>query len=159
MAAVTSLLLICLMIFSNQAVILSIVGNGERDIEFKYLLDWYVQNIPGEKMVLTVPVILQTMAPKYKECFIHTNSFDANNPNDFVAECYKKNINYAAWDSRMGLTPGNRYYKSWKMANIAPLALGRDVGPYQFITQFRVNKRSYLNLYRLKPISELTHKK
>jgi hypothetical protein len=158
MTAITGFMLICLMIFSNQAVILSDVGNGERDIEFKYLLDWYLQNIPGEKMVLTVPVILQTMAPKYSECFIHTNTFDANSPEDFVAECYKKGITYAAWDSRMGLTPANRYYKSWKMANIAPLAVGRDIGPYQFITQFRVDQRRYVNLYRLRPLSQVQQK-
>lgn len=159
MTAITGFMLICLMIFSNQAVILSAVGNGERDIEFKYLLDWYLQNIPGEKMVLTVPVILQTMAPKYSECFIHTNTFDANSPEDFVAECYQKGITYAAWDSRMGLTPANRYYKSWKMANIAPLAVGRDIGPYQFITQFRVDQRRYVNLYRLRPLSQVQHGK
>jgi hypothetical protein len=148
------LALMVLIIVSNQFVVAGVVGNGERDIEFKYLLDWYIENAkPGEKMVLTVPVILQTMAPEYNDCFIHTNTFDANNPQDFALECYKRNITYVAWDSREGLTPTDHYYKYWKMANIAPLSAARDVGPYQFIKQIRVSKRRYVNVYRLRPLN------
>jgi hypothetical protein len=143
--------LMVLMIVSNQFSVADTVGNGERDIEFKYLLDWYKANAKkGEKLVTTVSSILQIMAPQYKDCFIHTNTFDANNPDDFVTECYKRNITYVAWDSRMGLTPTNPYYKYWKMANIAPLALGKDIGPYQFITRLGTNQGWYINLYRLR---------
>jgi hypothetical protein len=145
--------LMVLMIVSNQFVVADMVGNGERDIEFKYLADWYCQNAKkGEKLVTTVPTILAIMAPQYKDCFIHSQSFDANNPTDFVMECYNKNITYVSWDSREGLVPSDHYYKYWKMSNMAPLAAGRDVGPYQFITQLRVNQRRYINLYRLKPL-------
>jgi len=143
--------LMTLMIVSNQFVVDGVVGNGERDIEFKYLLNWYKENAKkGEKLVTTVPSILQIMAPQYKDCFIHTNTFDANNPNEFIAECYKRNITYVAWDSREGLIPTDNYYKYWKMANIASLAAGKDIGPYQFVTQLRVNQRLYINLYRLR---------
>jgi hypothetical protein len=150
------LALMILMITSNQCGVVGIVGNGYRDIEFKYLLDWYKANAKkGEKLVATVPSILQIMAPQYKDCFIHTNSFDVNTPDDFAIECYKRNITYVAWDSRMGLSPTDHYYKYWKMANIAPLAAGKDIGPYQFITRIRSPLRSelgpkYINLYRLK---------
>ncbi len=144
------LALMILMTISNQWGVAEIVGNGERDIEFKYLLDWYKDNAKkGEKLVTTVPSILQIMSPQYKDCFIHTNTFDANNPNVFVAECYKKNITYVAWDSRMGLAPKVTYYKYWKMANIAPLVAGKDTGPYKFIIQLR-GKEQYINLYRLR---------
>ena len=145
------LALMVLMIISNQFLVAGVVGNGQRDIEFKYLVDWYRQNAKeGEKLVTTVPIILQTMAPEYKDCFIHTNTFDANSPTDFVKECYQRNITYVAWDSREGLVPTDHYYKYWKMANIAPLAAGRNIGPYQFITQIKVNQRRYINLYRLR---------
>ena len=145
------LTLMILMIVSNQFLVAAVVGNGDRDIEFKYLTDWYRQNAKkGEKLVTTVPSILQIMAPEYKGCFIHTNTFDANNPADFAKECYQRNITYVAWDSREGLTPTDHYYKYWKMSNIAPLAAGRDIGPYQFITQIRANQRRYINLYRLR---------
>ncbi|MDD5011008.1 MAG: hypothetical protein PHQ00_02680, partial [Phycisphaerae bacterium] len=140
-----------LMIVSNQFLVAAVVGNGERDIEFKYLVEWYRSNAkPDEKLVTTVPIILQIMAPDFKDNFIHTNTFDANNPTDFAKECYERNITYVAWDSREGLIPHDYYYKSWKMANIAPLIAGRDIGPYQFITQIRVNQRRYINLYRLR---------
>jgi hypothetical protein len=139
------------MITTNQFGIYLSVGNGERDIEFKYLLDWYKNNAEkDEKLVISVPSILQIMAPQYKGCFIHTSSFDANNPDDFVIECYKRNITYVAWDLRIGLVPGNYYYNSWKMANIAPLALGKDVGPFQFILRLTGKQGRYINLYRLK---------
>ena len=150
------LALMILMITSNQCGVAAIVGNGERDIEFKYLLDWYKDNAKkGEKLVTTVPSILQIMAPQYKDCFIHTNTFDANNPDDFVTECYERNVTYVAWDSRVGLASGDPYYKYWKVANIAPLAAGEDIGPYQFITQIRsplrnVVGRKHINLYRLR---------
>ncbi len=144
------LALMILMTTSNQFGVADVVGNGERDIEFKYLLDWYKDNAKkGEKLVTTVPSILQIMAPQYKDCFIHTNTFDANNPNDFAIECYKKNIIYVAWDSRMGLAPKVPYYKYWKMANIAPLVAGKDTGPYKFIIQLR-GEEQYINLYRLR---------
>jgi len=156
---VVILSLMILMIISNQFTVAGVVGNGERDIEFKWLTDWYCQNAkPGEKLVTTVPIILTNMAPKYKDNFIHTNTFDANDPQEFVRECYQKGITYVAWDSREGLVPHDYYYKAWKMANIAPLAVGRDIGPYEFITQFRVNQRRYLNLYRLRPLSEIMKK-
>jgi hypothetical protein len=146
------LALMALMIASNQCGVISIVGNGDRDIEFKYLLDWYKDNAKkGEKLVTTVPSILQIMAPQYKDCFIHTGAFDANNPNDFVAECYKRNIIYVAWDSRLGLAPADPYYKYYKVANIAPLEAGKDIGPYQFIAQLKTTfEDEYINLYRLR---------
>ncbi|MBU2596086.1 MAG: hypothetical protein KJ757_00765, partial [Planctomycetes bacterium] len=145
------LTLMILMIISSQFIVAGVLGNGQRDIEFKYLVDWYRQNAkPGEKLVTTVPIILQIMAPQFKDNFIHTNTFDANSPTDFVKECYQRNITYVAWDSREGLVPTDHYYKYWKMANIAPLAVGRDIGAYQFITQIKVNQRRYINLYRLR---------
>jgi hypothetical protein len=146
------LALMTLMITSNQFGVAGAVGNVKRDIEFKYLLDWYKDNAKkGEKLVTTVPSILRIMAPQYKDCFIHTDSFEANDPNDFTAECYKRNITYVAWDSKIGLSPTDHYYKYWKVANIAPLIAGKDVGPYQFIAQIAVvNQKRYINLYRLR---------
>lgn len=149
---ITVLVVMSLVIISNQFTLARVVGNGESDIEFKYLLDWYIKNAkPGEKMALTVPIILQTMAPEYKDNFIHTQNIDANNPNEFVQECYKKGITYVAWDSRMGLTPNDHYYGYWKMKNIAPLGRAGDIGPYKFITQIKANERRYVNVFRLKP--------
>lgn len=146
---VTSVLTV-LVIVSNQFVLVEVVGNGERDIEFKYLVDWYVANAkPGEKLVSTVPIILQTMAPEYKECFVHTSSIEGDNPVEFVQGCYKQNITYVVWDSRMGLAPNDRYYTFWHMKNIVPLERPQSMGPYEFITQLRANQRRFVNVFRL----------
>ncbi len=147
------LLFVVLIISSNQFVVAGVVGNGERDIEYKYLLDWYLANAKGEKMVLTAPVILQTMSPANADNFIHTNSFEANDPVEFVKECYRRKFRYVVWDSRMGLTPKNRYYGYWKMKNIAPLSYPRDNGPYLFQSQLRANKRRWMNVFILKDIA------
>ncbi|RKY07503.1 MAG: hypothetical protein DRP56_05595 [Planctomycetota bacterium] len=141
---------VILVILSNQFVIAGIVGNGQRDIEYKYLIDWYLDNAEGENMALTAPVILQTMSPKNKNHFIHTNTFEADSPIDFVKECYQRKIRYVAWDSRMGLTPKNRYYGYWKMENIAPLINPKDNGPYKFVVQLRANKRRWMNVFELR---------
>jgi hypothetical protein len=149
---ITVLMIMTLVVVSNQFTLARVVGNGQYDIEFKYLLDWYLENArPGEKMVLTVPSILHIMAPEYKNNFIHTKDFDADNPNEFVQECRKKGITYVAWDSRMGLTQNDHFYGYWKMKNIAPLYNAVNVGPYKFITQIRVNERRYINVFRLYP--------
>lgn len=142
-----------LMIISNQFILVRVVGNGQRDIEFKHLVDWYLNNAePGEKLVTTVPIILQTMAPEQKDCFIHTRDIEGDNPEEFIQGCYQQNITYVTWDSRMGLTPKNHYYGYWKMRNIAPLGRPHDIGPYKFITQLKANKRRYVNIFSLQKI-------
>jgi hypothetical protein len=149
-----------LMVVSNQFALAGTVGNGQRDLEFKYLVDWYLANAkPDEKIVFSCPWMLETMAPGYKSCFVAVGTMDANNPLEFVQQCLKNNISYAAWDSRMGMSPNNRYYKDWKMANIAPLAAGKTIGPYQFLTQLRAGQRRYINVYRLnQPTQDNTKK-
>jgi hypothetical protein len=140
-------------VISNHFTLALTVGNGERDLEFKYLVDWYLANAkPGEKMVLSCPWIIETMAPKYKSCFVAVGTIDANDPSEFFMQCLKNNISYAAWDSRVGLKPNDRYYTDWKMANVAPLAVGENIGPYQFLTQLKAGQRQYINVYRLNPL-------
>jgi len=146
------LILMILIITSNQFVVAGVVGSGRSDIEFKYLADWYCDNAKkGEKLVTTMANLLVAMAPEYKDNFIEMDAFmDANSPSEFVEKCYKKNITYVTWDSRIGLAPGDDYYKIWKIQNIAMLAAGRDIGPYQFITPLRANERRYINVYKLR---------
>jgi hypothetical protein len=146
------LILMILIITSNQFVVAGVVGNGRSDIEFKYLADWYCDNAKeGEKLVTTMANLLTAMAPQQKDNFLEMDAFvDANSPQEFVNECYKKNITYVTWDSRIGLAPGDDYYKIWKIQNIAILAAGRDIGPYQFVTQLKANERRYVNVYRLR---------
>jgi len=147
-------LLFALLLISNQFTLASVVGKGERDIEFKRLVDWYLENTnKTEKMALSVPYIIETMAPDYGDNFISVNRIDANNPVEFIIGCYRNDIKYVAWDSRIGLRPKNRCYRMWNMKNIAPLIKPSDNGPYEFITILQgPNRERYINLFKLKPL-------
>ncbi|MBN2456464.1 MAG: hypothetical protein JXB29_08035 [Sedimentisphaerales bacterium] len=145
--------LMALIIASNQVVLAQVVGNGERDIEFKYLLDWYLANAKtGEKLACTAPVILDIMAPKYEDYFVHTRDIKGDNKNEFLQGCYEQNVTYIAWDSRIGRSVNSRYYKSWKVANFAFLSKAQSIGPYEFICTLGTKYR-FINVYRLHRIS------
>ncbi len=150
---ISVLMLMILIIVSNQFAVAGLVGNGQSDIEFKYLADWYCQNAKsGEKLVSTMANLLASMAPQYTDDFIPIDRFsDVNSPAEFIGECYRKNITYVAWDSRIGLAPQDDYYKIWKMQNLSPLYVGRNIGPFQFITTLKANERRYIYVYRLRP--------
>lgn len=143
-------MLVLLIIASNQFFLVQIIGNGKSGIEFKMLADWYLENAKeGEKLVTTMSNIVRIFAPQNKQCFLHTGGIKADSPSGFVKECREKNITYVAWDSRLGLTPNDWYYKKWRLENIAVLGQTKNVGPYEFVTQIQANRRRYINLFRL----------
>jgi len=145
------LALACLFIASNQFVLVQTVGNGQHNIEFKLLADWYVANAkPGEKLLTTLPHIARIFAPEHKDSFLWLGSIKAEKPSDFVRKCYAENISYVAWDSRLGFSPGDPYYKMWGLKNIAMLAEPRSIGVYEFITQKQASKRRFINVFRLR---------
>jgi len=145
---------VCFLIVSNQSVLASVVGDGKRDIEFKLLADWYVASAQrGEKMVSTMSNILEIFAPDHKGNFVHMATMKAGNPSEFIRDCYRKDITYVAWDSRLGyargLAIGGLYYKLWGMDSTAMLDKTRSIGPYEFITQIGRGKR-FINVFHLR---------
>ncbi len=147
---------VCLIIVSNQFALAGLVGDGQADKEFKLLADWYIANAkPGEKMLSTLPHVVRLYAPKHKDSLLQVGDIEADNPSDFIKKCYEEDITYVAWDSRLGLNPGNEYYKFWGLKNIAILAQPKNIGPYEFITQIRANKRRFIYIFRLHKPSEL----
>jgi len=144
-------MLTCLMVVSGQFVLVRQVGNGKTDVEFKMLADWYVQNAqPGEKLAATLTNVMRFFAPKQSKYFVPTETIGGDNATKFVWKCYKRDITYIAWDSRIGLTPNNSYYKKWGIDRIAVLSRPRSTGPYEFITQLKHNDRRYINVFRLR---------
>ena len=134
----------------NQFIRVSVVGQGQRDIEFKYLSDWYLSNAqPGEKLVCSMSHLLKVLTQSQKQSFMSPAQVGGDNPEQFLRNCYKKDISYIAWDSRLGFFPGSPYYKSWKMKNIAALARPRSIGPYEFVTQLR-SERGFVNVFCLR---------
>jgi len=142
--------LMCMIVVSNQFTLVRAVGNGQRDIEFKLLADWYLENAdPGEKLLTTLAGTVAILAPGCKDSFIATEKFTARSPADFVAQCHENNITYVAWDSRVGLRNTGLYYRLWGIKNIAMLAKPETTGPYEFVTQIRANERQFINVFRL----------
>ncbi|MFH1613704.1 MAG: hypothetical protein ABIG61_01280 [Planctomycetota bacterium] len=145
----------CLMIASNQLILARVMGNGQRDIEFKFLTDWYLSNAkPDEKLVCSMSHLLRVLAQKYKNNFLSPCDIAGESPAEFTANCARENITYVVWDSRLGNNPASRYYKLWKLGNIAMLARPHDVGPYKFITRLGGNDR-YVNVFRLQNQPEI----
>ena len=142
---------VCLAVISNQFTLVRQVSNGTKDAEFKQLADWYVENAqPGEIMLTTMPHVISLFLPEQTKVFRHTGSIKAENMQDFTQMCYKKKITYVTWDSRIGLTPNNAYYKRWKIYKMKPLIQPRDLGPYEFIDQIKRSDRRYINIFRLR---------
>lgn len=143
--------LVCLVIASNQLVLVQVIGTGRANVEFKMLADWYLENAKdGEKLLSTMANVARLYASEHKDDFVHTGSIKTDDPVGFAKECYQKDITYIAWDSRLGLSPNDLYYERWRLKNIAALAYGKDVGPYEFVTQIRASKRRFINIFRLK---------
>ncbi len=144
-------ILLVLFVVSNQFVIAQVIGNGQQEVEFKYLAEWYLKNAqPGEKMVTSMAGVAGIFAPDFKDMFIHTGSMNAQNPNDFIQECYEKGIKYVVWDSRLGNRPNDRYYKLWKLDNIAMLNQPRDIAQYKYLTSLHGMPGHYVNVFKLK---------
>ncbi|MHC4739096.1 MAG: hypothetical protein ACYS9Y_09365 [Planctomycetota bacterium] len=144
-------MLVCLMTVSNQFMLVRVLENGQKDMEFKILADWYTRNAqPGEKLISTMANIVSIFAPEHKDLMLHMGSIKAQNPDDFVRQCYEKNITYVVWDSRSGLNKGGRYYKLWNLNNTAMLAKPQSIGQYKYLSSIRINKRRYLNIFHLR---------
>ncbi len=142
--------LMCLLLVSNQFALATPVGSGRRDVEFKELADWYVENAkPGEKLVTTMPQVVRIYAPKHAGSFIRTENIGGDDAAGFVEDCYKRNITYVAWDSRLGRAKGDSYYRAYGLVRIQGLQMGRNTGPYRFLETLTANSRRYIHIYRL----------
>lgn len=155
---VVILSVICLMIISNQYAVAKVIQNGNDNIEFKLLLDWYLQNAkPGEKMVSSISSLLWILNPKNKEYFIVTGDLKADSPEDFIDNCYKEGITYIAWDSRAGFSTDALFYKLAKLENTAFLYNRQNIGPCEYITTVfhPTMEQRFINIFRLRPRTEL----
>ena len=149
----TATFLVAVMIVSNQFTLVRIVGNGQRDSEFKLLADWFLEHAqPTEKIVTSAAKTASIFVPReLRKQFIYTSNIKADDPAEFVRQCRKRNITYVSWNSRLGFAPQDRYYKIFKMHNIAVLGKPRDIGPYQYLATVGRYPR-YVNIFRIKEI-------
>ena len=152
--SITCLTACSLLLVSNQFQVVRIVGNGGKDAEFRMLAEWYDENAePGEKLMTTMYPVVILFVPDQKANILHLGGGGATTFPEFISECYRKNITYVAWDSRIGLTPQDSYYKKWNMQKVTPLGQGKDVGPFKLVKSIRRSQRRYLYIYKLQPLS------
>ncbi|MHC4686402.1 MAG: hypothetical protein ACYTEW_19125 [Planctomycetota bacterium] len=143
------LVLVCLIIVSNQFTLVRLVGDGRREAEFKELADWYITNAkPGEKLGVYMAVVVRIFAPKYADYIVHLPKADS--PEEFVKACYEEDITYVVWATREGVSRDHTGYRQRKLhESIAHLRYPRKVSwPYEFVGQ-EGWERGYVNIYRL----------
>lgn len=142
------LAVLCLVITSNQFILVRFLGNGQRDIEFKYLADWYVANAkPNEKMAVYMCDIVAIFAQKFGKNFV--GFVYADSPQQLVGKFRQENITYVCWASREGFSKNPYGDRALNMHITIPfLQYPKDAGPYKFITQIRSNG-GFVNVFRL----------
>ncbi|MFH1613706.1 MAG: hypothetical protein ABIG61_01290 [Planctomycetota bacterium] len=140
------LMLSSLLIVSNQFVLVQVVGNGQRDREFKLLAEWYSANAGGEKMSCYMFETLGIFAPQYKDCFVGIPI--AQSYQEFLQKCYDSKITYIVWASREMFNQDTENYKMNRLDNIAMLNKTQDVEPFQFITQITTHE-GWINVFKL----------
>jgi hypothetical protein len=142
------LALVCLIIVSNQFTLVRLIGDGQREKEFKQLADWYIDNAKSsEKLGLYNFQIVRIFAPKYAENIVILP--EADNQSEFVKACYEQDITYVVWATREGLRDDHSGYRKFGLhKNIAHLRTAKDIGPYQFVSQVGW-KGGYVNIFRL----------
>jgi hypothetical protein len=143
------LAVVCLVIVSGQHLRVGLVGDGQRDSEFKNLADWYIANAkPGEKLGVYMAGVVKIFAPRYADSIVGLPK--AGDPSEFIKACYDANITYVVWATREGYNPAN--YDFYRQAgldkNIARLSQAQNTGPYQFVDRV-VSKRGFVNIFRL----------
>ncbi len=132
-----------LAVVSNAATTGFLMGDGQRNVNFKRLGQWFFENAgDNDRMITTMPGFLPIYTSMPIKRFAHTGNIlpqDAEDFPAFIRECRKRNITLIAWDSRLAGAPNDRYYKLWGLDRIQVLCApftGRKVdriGPCKLI--------------------------
>jgi hypothetical protein len=149
------LVLLCLIIVSNQFTVAGLVGDGQKNREFKMLAEWYVANAkPDEKLAVYMVAIVRLFAPKHEQYIAGFPKADS--PTDLVKSLYENDITYVVWATREGIRGGHTGYKTLGLdKNIALLREPKDTGPYEFVRQVGW-ERGWVNIFRLRKPAEMS---
>jgi hypothetical protein len=140
-----------LMLVSNQFALSFRLGQGDLDIEFRRVAEWYLENTDGsEKLATTLPGVMNLFLPEAKKNAVHTNGIAGTNLPEFAQSCRQRRVGYVAWDSRLGFAINDEYYKNWGLSKIHPLGAGKDIGPFKYIEKIQgASQRRYILLYKV----------
>jgi hypothetical protein len=145
---ITVLAVTALMIVSNQFALVRLLGDGQREVEFRQLGEWFAKNAkPGEKMALYNCGTAQLFAGKYAGNITGFSKEDS--PEQLIEGLYKEGVTYVVWATREGMSTQHTSYKLLNLdKNLAILSKPRSIGPLQFVTQIG-SERGYVNVFRL----------
>jgi hypothetical protein len=141
--------MLCLVIASNQFLLVRLVGDGKREIEFKQLGEWFAVNgKPGEKLAV-YQNDTQLFAGKNAPNVVGFPRADT--PEELVGKLRQQGVTYVVWATREGYSRGQHtgYQQTGLNKTIAFLNKPQSVGPYEFVTQIG-SEKGYVNIFRLK---------
>ena len=130
-------------VVSNAATTGFLMGDGQRDANFKRLGLWFLENAKDDdRMITTMPSWLTIYTGLPIERFEHMANItpqDAKDFSAFIQECRKRKVTLIAWDSRLAGSPNDLYYKLWGLDRIQALAApftsrkAEQIGPCRLI--------------------------
>jgi len=140
--------MLCLVIASNQFVLVRLVGDGKREIEFKMLGEWFAANGKPDEKLAVYQNDTQLFAGKNAPNVVGFPKADS--PDELVQKLRQQGITYVVWATREGYSHGQHTgYQQLRLdKNIAFLAKPQSVGPYKFVSQIG-SERGYVNVFRL----------
>ena len=138
----------CLIIVSNQFVLVRVIGDGKREIEFKMLGEWFAANGKPDEKLAVYQNDTQLFAGKNAPNVVGFPMADS--PEELVEKLRQQGVTYVVWATREGMTTDHTGYRQLHLdKNLAALQTPKDVGPYEFIGQVG-SKRGYVNIFRLR---------
>jgi hypothetical protein len=140
--------MLCLVIASNQFVLVRLVGDGKREIEFKQLGEWFAANGKPDEKLAVYQNDTQLFAGKNAPNVVGFPK--AASPEELVEKLRQQGITYVVWATREGYSRGQHtdYQQLGLNKTIAFLNKPQNVGPYKFVTQIG-SERGYVNVFRL----------
>jgi hypothetical protein len=142
--------MLCLVIASNQFILVRLVGDGKRETEFKQLGEWFAANgKTDEKLAVYNNGPTQLFAGKNAPNV--TGFPKADSPEDLVEKLRQMGTTYVVWATREGYSRGQHtgYQQLGLNKNIAFLEKPQNAGSYEFVTQIG-SQKGYVNIFRLR---------
>ena len=140
--------MLCLVIASNQFVLVRLVGDGKREIEFKMLGEWFAANGKPDEKLAVYQNDTQLFAGKNAPNVVGFPKADS--PDELVEKLRQQGITYVVWATREGYSHGQHtgYQQLGLDKNIVFLDKPQSVGPYKFVAQIG-SERGYVHVFRL----------
>jgi hypothetical protein len=144
---------LCLVIASNQFMLVRLLGDGQREIEFKLLGEWFAAKAGADEKLAVYQNDTQLFAGKNAANVVGFPK--AASPRELVEKLRREGVTYVVWATREGYSRGEHtlYQQLGLDKNIAFLDKPRSIGPYEFVTQLG-SERGFVNIFRLRDRGE-----